>query len=1152
VTAGSAVTGRRAVSGAGPRGPVDPRLLRHARPARRGIAAVAAVEVLAALLLVVQAFALADLVVALTRGPERASGARDALLLLAATTAGRAVAAWTGTWLAQRTASAVRRDLTLRLAQRALDLGPAWTERFGTARLTALLTQGLPALDAWFTRYLPALVPGALLPPLVVVLLVVLDPGSALTVALTLPLVPLFAVLLGRATQARADAQWRATRTLSAHFLDVVRGLATLRAHRRAGRQVAAVAASTDASRRATLSVLRVAFLSSTALELVGTLSVGLVAVTAGLRLAAGDLDLRTALLVILLAPEAYRPLREVGARFHDSADAGAVVADVDAVLGARAPATGGGTADGLSLRGVRVERADGSAVLAGADGAGLDLDVAPGRLTAVAGVSGAGKTTLARIAAGVLVPTAGEVRHPLAPGAVAHLPQRPTFPHATTVAEAVAAGRSVPAATVRAVLDEAAADDLDPATPLGEAGSGLSAGQRQRVALARTLLAVRLGARRAVLDEPTAHLDPAAEVRVVARLRRLAHEDGCAVLVVAHRPALLAAADRTLVLTRPPAPAAPPVVPVVPAVPVGPVGPVGPVVTAVSAPVPTVVEVAPAPPVAGARRARGGLAVAAGAGALLAGTALTATATWLLVTASGRPPVLTLSVAAVVVRASAIARPLLGYGERLLAHDVAFARLARWRSGVVAALVPRLPGPLSRRRGGRSGEVLTQLVDDVDARLDGLLRGRQPVRVAVAALLVALAAAVVADPRLALAAVPGLLLAAVAAPAVAARAEDRLEAHRDRVSALAQACAETATGVEDLGTRPNGALDAVRRSVDGVTATERGRARAAATTAVLQVLGSGLVALGVGAVAAATGSGTGADAAWPAAAVLAGVVVADATRGLPDAARARRRARRARQRTAALLATPVPAREPTTPLPLPPPGPTPPRLSLRGVVAGWEPDEDVLRGLDLDLHPGEVVALRGPSGSGKSTLAAVLLRFLDVRGGQVLLDGVATPRLAGDDVRSLVGLVGDDEHVFATTLRENLRLAAPASSDDDLRQALHRVRLDDWAASLPAGLDSRLGDGGEPVSGGERRRLALARALLGDVRVLVLDEPTEGLDEDTAAALVADLLAAAREGHRRSVLLLAHREEGVALADRVVDLVAGRTAPAGDLSRSA
>ncbi|WP_240900759.1 ABC transporter transmembrane domain-containing protein, partial [Kineococcus indalonis] len=404
-----------------------------------------------AALLVAQAFALAELVVALWRG----DGTARPLLALAAVVAARAALSAAATALAQRTATAVRADLTRRAAQQALALGPAGVQRFGAARLTALLVQGLPALDGWFTRYLPALVPGVLLPPAVLGLLALLDPGSALTVALTLPLVPVFAVLLGRATQVRAQRRWRAARTLSAHFLDVVRGLPTLRAHRRAARQVQAVAETTDAHRRATLGVLRVAFLSSTALELVGTLSVGLVAVTAGMRLAGGTLDLRTALLVILLAPEAYRPLREVGARFHDSADAGAVVDDVDALLTARPARPAGGAAEGVRLRGVRVLREDGTAVVgAGPGGAGgVDLDVAPGELVALAGPSGAGKTTLARVAAGLLVPDAGTVEHPLGAHAVAHLPQRPTAPFARTVAQAVRAGREATDADVARAL---------------------------------------------------------------------------------------------------------------------------------------------------------------------------------------------------------------------------------------------------------------------------------------------------------------------------------------------------------------------------------------------------------------------------------------------------------------------------------------------------------------------------------------------------------------------------------------------------------------------------------------------------------------------------------------------------------------------------
>nr|WP_281373348.1 thiol reductant ABC exporter subunit CydD [Kineococcus aurantiacus] len=1098
--------------------------MRHARPARAGIAATAAVEVVQAALAVLQALALADLVTGLWQG--RVAG----LGLLAGTVAGRVVTAWAAAHLAQRTATAVRDDLRTRVLARALELGPAWVERFGRARLAAVLTQGLPSLDGWFTRYLPALVPGVLLPPAVLLLLALTDLESALTVALTLPLVPVFAVLLGKATQARADRQWRTQRALAAHFLDTVRGLPTLRAHRRAARQVAVVAATTDASRRATLSVLRVAFLSSTALDLVGTLSVGLVAVTAGMRLAGGTLDLHTALLVILLAPEAYRPLREVGARFHDSADAAAVVADVDEVLTAPAPATpavraAGGHTEGIRLRGVEVRRPDGSAVLTG-----FDLDVAPGRLHVLAGPSGAGKTTAARVAAGVLVPDAGTVEHD--PGAVAHLPQRPGFPHATTVAEAVRAGRDVPDELVARALRDAGAGELDPAGALGEDAGGLSAGQRQRVALARTFLSVRLGARVLVLDEPTAHLDPAGEAAVVATLRRLAHEEGCAVLAVAHRPALPAAADRTTTLTRP-APATPPEPP-------APLAPTEPAAT----PARSTVR-APQPPVAGARtvlgaprvrgRWAGALAVATGVAAVLAATTLTAAATWLLVTAAGRPPVLTLSVAAVVVRASATARPLLVYAERLLSHDVAFSRLARWRSDVVAALVPRLPGRLTRQRSGRSGQLLVQLVDDVDARVDGTLRYRHPVTVTVIAVALALAAAAVLSPRLALAALPGLLVALVVAPVVAGRAERGEDAHREDVGALSAATVETLDAVEDLQTlRSVHPLRAVQRRQAALARAERRRARAAAWTAGLTSAGTGLAVLGP----AVAAGGSPAPLAWVCAAVLAAVTVADATRALPDAARARERARRAAARASALLATPVAAVEPAAPQPLP--APTRTVLRLRDVTAGW--DGPTLRHLDLDLAAGDVVAVRGPSGAGKSTLAALLQRFLDPAAGQVLLDGVPVTSLAGDDVRSVVGRVGDDEHVFATSLRENLLLAAPGTADDALVAVLHRVRLGEWFAALPHGLDSRLGDGGAPLSGGERRRLAMARALLADVRVLVLDEPSEGLDEVTGARLVGDLLDARGD---QAVLLLAHRVEGVDRAGRVYDLLDGRLVPA-------
>ncbi|MFB9376577.1 thiol reductant ABC exporter subunit CydC [Kineococcus gynurae] len=1116
-----------------PRGPVDRRLLALTRGHRGRLAVLTVLETALALSGVLQALLLVDLVVTVWREepPTRAVAALLGLVLV------RAALVRFAPVRAADVAGRLREDLRGRVLRHALALGP---DTVAADRTGVLLTQGLPTLDGWFTRFLPALVAAVVLPPVVLLLLVRADPGSAVVVALTLPLVPVFAVLLGRATEARARRQWRATADLASHFLDVVRGLPTLRVHRRAARQVPVVAAATEEQRRRTLDVLRVAFLSGTALDLVATLSVGLVAVTAGMRVAAGELALPTALLAILLAPEAYRPLREVGARFHDTAAAGAVVEEVTALLARPVATPRGGCAPGLWLSGVRCTDDRGRDLvgaasvpgLAGASGA--ELRVHPGELVALAGPSGAGKTTLARVVAGTRAPDAGEVLHPLDPPP-ATLAQRPALPHAGSVREAVLAGRDASGSALLAAL-RGAGVDLPPDTPLGEAGVGLSAGQRQRVALARTLLGVELGARTLVLDEPTAHLDARAEAHVVATLRRLAL-DGVAVLVVAHRPALLAAADRVVRVVRVPRPPAEG----------------GGVPTGAPAPPPTQeADPGPAPtPSAGRpvrpgrvrlRRVDGALAVAAGTGSALSGVVLTAAATWLLVTAADRPPVLTLSVAAVVVRATAVLRPLLAYGERLLSHDVAFRRLARWRARVLADLVPRVPGPLTGTR--RRGELLQRVADDVDARLDGLLRGRHPVAVTASSSAVLLAAtALLVGTTVALAAVPGLLLAGSLAPAVAARAQRweqlRVDGLRDRgVRSL-----DVLGAVEDLRTLPVDPLAALDRGSAALHRIELRQARTLAAAQALALTGAGVAVLG--AVLAAVAAGR--PPVVVAVLALAGTVALEPLRALPEAVRTARRAAAATRRLETLATTPVPARDPAAPGVLPAPAPTTApegrgRRGLRflGVEAGWDPDRPCLRGLDLDLAPGTVTVLRGPSGSGKSTVAALALRFLDVRAGRVLLDGEDTAGLAGDAVRGVVGLVGDDEHVFATSLRENLALAAPGCTDEALRSVLHRVRLDDWFVALPAGLDTRLGDGGAVLSGGERRRLALARALLADVDVLVLDEPTEGLDERTAADLLDDLVTAARaEG--RGVLLLAHREEGLADADRVLELSAGR-----------
>jgi ATP-binding cassette subfamily C protein CydCD len=526
------------------------------------------------------------------------------------------------------------------------------------------------------------------------------------------------------------------------------------------------------------------------------------------------------------------------------------------------------------------------------------------------------------------------------------------------------------------------------------------------------------------------------------------------------------------------------------------------------------------------------------GAASWLAGIVLTGAAAWLLVRASTLPPVLTLSVAVVLVRGSAIARPLLRYLERLAAHDLAFGRLGERRAGVYADLIPRVPGPRQTRRG----ELLTRVVDDVDAMVDGLLRGRFPAAAAGVALGIVSAVAIVLLPAAGPAIAAGLLLAAVLAPAVAAHQAGRREDDTAQArAALNDAVVETIDGLEDLATGGPGALAVPERRSRALAGQESRAARSAGLAAAIGHLGWGVAVVGT---ALALG---GLSHEWSAVVLLALVALGEPVMSLPDTAVARRRAAGAQQRLAELTAqppsatvnhdidpaaamTPQPTAQPASTMTLqqtePTARPKTADVRIRGLVAGWDLDRPpALRGLDLDLPAGSRTAVLGPSGGGKSTLAAVLARLLDPRAGTVTLGGVDLLTLDDREVRRRIGLVSEDaDHIFASTVRENLRLARTDADDEALHRVLKRVGLD-------LDLDRWLGTGGGTVSGGQRKRLATARALLADPELLILDEPTEGLDQAGAEALMADLLAAT-EG--RTVLLLSHRTEGL---DRIGEI---------------
>ncbi len=537
------------------------------------------------------------------------------------------------------------------------------------------------------------------------------------------------------------------------------------------------------------------------------------------------------------------------------------------------------------------------------------------------------------------------------------------------------------------------------------------------------------------------------------------------------------------------------------------------------------------------------------GAAALGSGVALTATAAWLVARAAQAPPVLTLTVAVVGVRFFGIARPVLRYLERLVSHDAALRTLADLRARVYQRLVPLAPARLG---GRRRGELLAHLVADVDAVEDLHLRVLEPVAVAVlvAAFSVGLAGWLLPSAGLALAV--GLVVAGLAGPAAAAAGARRTEARLAGVrGALSTAVVDLLRGAPDLlamGAAPRQL--AVVEALDAeLTGLARRSAWATGLGAALGTLGGGLAVWGsalVGAGAVREGRLSGVALAVV---VLLPLAAVEALAPLPQAAVLAGRVRQASARLATLWQAVPAVREPVDPGP-PPSGPYP--VVLDGVRARWSDTGPlVLDGVDLVLPPGRRVAVVGASGAGKSTLVAVLLRFLDVSDGRLLVGGVDVAGLAVDDVRRVVGLVADDAHIFGSTLRENLRLARPDAGDQTLVEVLQRAHLGRWYAGLPAGLDTWLGPGGSLVSGGERRRLALARALLADQPVLVLDEPTEGLDGPTATAVVADLLDAAAG---RTVVLVTHRPEGLDLVDEVLELAGGRLralGPAGTAARS-
>jgi ATP-binding cassette, subfamily C, bacterial CydCD len=1095
--------------------PTDPRLVRRLAPARRPLAGVIAGGAGVSFLVIGQAWLVAGLVVAVADG----GAVRPWALSVIAVFATRGLVGVGVDLAASRAAGIVGTDVRRELLTAVLSPGRAAAAR--TGETAVLATRGVAAAEPYLTRYLPALALAGVLPLVTVVAIATQDVMSAVIVLATLPLIPVFGALVGLATRDRAAKQWRAMSSLSGHFVDVMRGLPTLVAFRRAKVQTARIREVTERYRQASLATLRIAFASSAVLELVATLSVAMVAVTVGVRLAGGGLDLRTALVVLLLAPEAYWPLRRVGAEFHAAAEGVATFERVDELLSDEHDSALAGAVDAaersgdLVVEGVTVTYP--GRTTPALDGVSLTLPRTG--ITAVTGPSGCGKSTLLSVLAGLRSPDSGGLsvgeRHVGGEAwraDVALLPQRPLFV-AGSIADNVRLG--APGASddavwrvLRRVALEERVRELEAGldTPLGEDGGTLSAGERARLALARIVLSDRPWV---LLDEPTAHLDALTEHVVADTLVELARDR--AVVVVAHRPALVDLADHVVHLATPHG--APPETSDATA---------GPVPR--PTPATRVDDLAPA---ASYRRSGLVLPTVIGALASASGVALTATSGWLIVQAASRPAVLTLLVAIVGVRTFGLARPVLRYVERLLSHDAALGLLAQRRAEVYDALVPLTPA----RLGPRRGDVLSSVVDDVDSILDRELRSRMPARalVLVAAMAVAVTAAI--EPVAALvvagcAAVAGL--AHLVARVGAGRGERDMVAARARLSERVVELTQAADELVMWQARGR-AVDRVAEASDEVAAGATRSALWLATARGLALTACGVSVAGVALLVAPDVAAGRVGAPLAALIVLLPLALGEVILPAVDAGAASARATAAETRLRALLALTPAVTGPEQAEDLP----TDPVVDVSGVTVRWD-ERPALSDLSLRVAPGQRVGVVGPSGSGKSTLASLLMRFVDPDQGSVGLGGVALPRLALDDVRRTVGLVDDDPHVFATTVAENIRLARPAATDEEVEGALRDAGLDTWLDGLEGGLDTRLGDGAAAVSGGERARLGVARSLLADQRVLVLDEPTAHLDHANAELLARQVL---RRESDRAVVWITHESLGLDMLDFVIDL---------------
>ncbi|MFN8399719.1 MAG: thiol reductant ABC exporter subunit CydD [Anaerolineales bacterium] len=1099
------------------------------------------------------------------------------LIFILIAISGRAFLTWVNEVAANAVAVRIKTDLRERLFAHILKLGPAYSRGQRTGELTTAAVEGIEALDAYFSQYLPQLVITALVPLSILFFVFPIDLLTGFVFLITAPLIPFFMIIIGKGAEAVTKRQYETLRLLSAHFLDSLQGLTTLKLFGQSKGQAKNIAKVSEQYRDTTLGVLRITFLSALALEMLATISTAIVAVEIGFRLLYDRMEFLPALFLLVLAPEFYMPLRALGARFHAGMNGTTAAKRIYEILDTKVE-SGKWKVGSEQIGDFRtIELKDVSFTYPNETAPALsnvNLKIGKGQHIALVGKTGAGKSTLVQLLLGFIQPTQGNInlqlpitnhQLPSIHHSIAWVPQRPHLFH-TTIAENIRLGKAD--ATHEEVTQAAKAARLHDfieslpekyETIIGESGARLSSGQAQRLALARAFLK---DAPILILDEPTSALDPETESLLEESTRELMR--GRTVITIAHRLNTIFQADSIIVLDE------------------------GKIIEqgthkellakngmyasmvktyemkdergknsnvirnaeyvtsetnhasrithhALNRQSQIVNQKSILPRLLTFLRGnwhRVALSVLLSSITILASVALMGTSAWLISTAAIAVSVADLGVSTVGTRFFGITRAIFRYLERLVSHDVTFRLLAKLRVWFYEKLEPLAP---ARLMNFRSGDLLARVIGDVETLENFYVRVVSPPLTAivvgtVTAIFLASFYPLLAPVYLTFYLSLGLFLPILAQTTSRKSAEQTISLRADLQTNLVDGI----QGMADLIAygRADERLTQIATNADEYGNAQRRMAR---VTGIHAAIGTLLTNLGVWTILFLTiPQIINGEIAGPMLASLTLLTFAsfEAVTPLPLAAQMWNSAREAARRLFEVVDSEPEIRD---------------QLSVtsdQSPIKNYQlqitnlsfsyPSQTTpaLQHLTFNLKPATSIAIVGPSGAGKSTIANLLLRFWDYQVGEITLGGESLKVLNQDEVRARCGYVSQNTYFFNTSIYENLRFARKKVTREEVEAACKSAQIHDFIISLPKGYDTLIGEQGLRLSGGERQRLAIARALIKDAPILILDEPTANLDPLTEQQVLETLFKVMKQ---KTSLLITHRLIGLENMDEIL-----------------